>query len=89
MSYHVVCLRPGMHRGGHANPLHAHYEDGDHTVGQLQDLAADPNIVIIHGGERLTLAHLDAMQAEADIKSAAAHEAMKAAAKTTTPAKKA
>lgn len=63
MKYHVLSLRPGMHRGGRANPQHAAYVAGDHTPEQFRDLISDPNIVVITGGERLTAAHVDEMEA--------------------------
>ncbi len=61
MQYHVLSLRPGMHRGGRANPQHAVYQPGDHTPAQFRDLLGDPNFVVITGGERMTAGHVDAM----------------------------
>ena len=63
MKYHVLSLRPGMHRGGRANQAHAEYVAGDHTPDQFRDLVGDPNIVVITGGERLTHAHVEEMEA--------------------------
>ena len=63
MKYHVLSQRPGMHRGGRANPQHADYVAGDHTPAQFRDLLDDPNIVVITGGERLTPAHVEEMEA--------------------------
>jgi hypothetical protein len=60
-----MSLRPGMHRGGRANPQHEAYQAGDHTPAQFRDLVADPNIVVITGGERMTLDDVAALEAEA------------------------
>lgn len=51
---HVICFRPGMHRGGRANPRHAAYPDSDITPHQLHDLVHDPEIVVIKGGDAVT-----------------------------------
>lgn len=62
---HVICARPGMIRGGRANPLHAAYENGEFTPAQLRDLVGDPNITVIAGGEVLTTDAVDAAEASA------------------------
>lgn len=67
-----MSLRPGMHRGGRSNPQHAVYEQGDHTLAQFRDLLGDPNMVVILGGERMTLDHVAAIEADAASKAEAA-----------------
>jgi hypothetical protein len=67
-----MSLRPGMHRGGRANPQHAEYQAGDHTPAQMRDLLGDPNFVVIRGGERLTTEMLDAADAFREAKEAEA-----------------
>lgn len=60
---HVVCFRPGMHRGGRRNPRHAAYAPGDHTPDELRELVNDPEIIVIDGGAVLTDAAIDAQVA--------------------------
>jgi hypothetical protein len=74
-----MCLRPGMHRGGRANPQHTEYQTGDHTPAQFRDLLGDPNIVVITGGERMTIAEVETMEAEAAKTEAAAAKTSKKA----------
>lgn len=60
--YHVLCSRPGLHRGGRANPAHAAYRQGDHTLQQLRALIDEPEIVVVIG-ERMTAEHLAVAEA--------------------------
>ena len=46
---HVICHRPGMHRGGRTNPKHAAYDLGDHSPEELAALRAEPEITLIVG----------------------------------------
>ena len=71
MKYHVLSQRPGMHRGGRANPQYAEYVPGDHSPDQFRDLLGDPNIVVILGGERMEAEHADVMEAEVKLQMAA------------------
>lgn len=71
MKYHVLSLRPGMHRGGRANPQHAEYVGGDHTPEQFRDLLGDPNIVVILAGERMEAEHVGILEAEIKLQAAA------------------
>ena len=49
--YHVICHRPGLFRGGKANPSHAAYESGDHSADELSQLLAEPLTQVIVGDE--------------------------------------
>lgn len=46
---HVLCHRPGMNRGGRANPRHAAYDFGVHTPAQLRELLAEPEVTVLVG----------------------------------------
>ncbi len=86
MTYHVLTTRPGMHRGGRANPVHATYKQGDHSAKQMAELHADPNFTVVIGGEIMTAAHVEAMLAEAHREEAANIEAEKVEAALAQPA---
>lgn len=64
---HVICHRPGMHRGGRANPPHAAHDHGVHSPEQLRELLAEPQITVIVG-EKLTEAHVVAIEAAVEAK---------------------
>ena len=68
MIYHVICGRPGLHRGGRPNPPHAPYKLGDHTPDQLRDLLAEPATHVIIGAE---MTEDDVAKIEADLAAAA------------------
>ena len=70
---HIVCFRPGMHRGGRSNPRHATYEAGEHSVEQLRELIDDPEIVVIDGGVVMT--EPPSQQAAREVSPDAAREA--------------
>jgi hypothetical protein len=61
---HVLCHRPGMNRGGRANPRHAAYDFGVHTPAQLRELLAEPEVTVLVG-DVLTEALVAAAEAEA------------------------
>ncbi len=59
---HILCLRPGLRRGGIAHPAHAVHARVDLTREQLVAILADPLLVVVVG-VRLAL---DDLPAEAD-----------------------
>lgn len=61
---HVVCHRPGLHRGGRSNPAHAVYDIGEHTPAQLRELLGEPEVRVVIG-HALTEPHIVKMEQEA------------------------
>lgn len=76
---HTVCLRPGgMNRGGIRHEGHKVHDIDAFTPAQLREMDADPNLVLILGGEKLTDKHIAATPAGKAEAKAVAEAAAKA-----------
>ena len=68
---HIVCLRPGgMNRGGARHDRHQVHAADAFSPLQLREMMADPELVLILGGDALTEAHVAAMEAPTETQGA-------------------
>lgn len=63
MKLHTVCLRSGgMNRGGVRHDGHQVRDLEAFTPDQLREMATDPNLALIVGGEKLSDQHIEAAE---------------------------
>lgn len=63
---HTVCLRPGgMNRGGVRHDKHKVFVREEFSPAQLREILDEADVVAFVSAEKLTTAHIDAIEAKA------------------------